>query len=68
MKKEHACVECGRPLVADEVALARKLLDVEATEYYCLPCLAEFLDCERRDLEDKLQEFKEQGCTLFLGH
>ena len=50
----------------DEVALTLKLIDPEAVEYYCLPCMAEFLGCNEDDLKIKIQEFKEQGCSLFL--
>lgn len=43
-----------------------KLVDSEATDFYCLECLAEFIGCTVDDLKAKIQEFKEQGCTLFL--
>ena len=59
-------MDCGKQLSKDEIALTRKLIDDEAEEYYCLPCMAEFLGCSVDDLEIKIQEFKEQGCTLFL--
>ena len=35
-------------------------------DYYCLDCLAEYLECSIEDLKIKIQEFKEEGCTLFL--
>lgn len=38
----------------------------ENERYYCIGCLAEYLECTKNDLEIKIQEFKEQGCTLFL--
>ena len=66
MKKRVVCCECGNGLKKDEVALSKKLLGVETEDFYCLDCLADYLECSRTDLEIKIQEFKEQGCTLFL--
>lgn len=63
MKKQ--CCECQRKLVKDEIALSRKLLGINIEEYYCLQCLSEYLECALSDLQIKIQEFKEQGCSLF---
>ena len=62
MKK---CMICGKELKKDWIALHRKLLDLNAKEYYCIVCLADNFSCEVEDLEVKIEEFKEQGCTLF---
>lgn len=66
MSRRKECCDCGRALKKDEVALTRKLIDVDTEEFYCLDCLSEFLGCTVQDLKEKIQEFKEQGCTLFL--
>lgn len=66
MKEKKQCVECSKPLTKDEVALSQKMLGGDISDYYCIACLAEYLECNRDDLEVKIQEFKEQGCTLFL--
>jgi len=66
MRVKKICTECGKSLSRDEVAISQKLLGREITEFYCIDCLAEYLECDREDLEVKIQEFKEQGCTLFL--
>ena len=67
-KKKKVCCECDHPLKKDEVALSQKLLgcEDEAGELYCIHCLADYLECSIEDLEVKIQEFKEQGCNLFL--
>lgn len=65
MKKEKCC-ECGEILKKDEIALSQKLIDIETEEFYCISCLAEYIGCTMEDLKIKIQEFKEQGCTLFL--
>lgn len=66
MRKKIECCECGKSLVKDETALCKKLLGIDTEDYYCIDCLSEYLECTRTDLEIKIQEFKEQGCTLFL--
>jgi len=65
-RKQHFCIECGKKLKRDEVALCRKLISIDTEEFYCLDCFAEYLECDKADLQIKIQEFKEQGCTLFL--
>lgn len=50
----------------DEIALSRKLIDPDTEELYCITCMAENFGCTEEDLRAKIQEFKEQGCTLFL--
>lgn len=65
MKKKE-CKDCGVALTKDEIALYRKIIEKNAKEYLCLDCLSEMLGCSREDLEIKIDEFKEQGCTLFI--
>ncbi len=66
MKNKILCCDCKGILNKDEIALSRKLIDPDTIEYYCLSCMAESFGCSKEDLEVKIQEFKEQGCTLFL--
>ena len=66
MKKKNNCRECGKALTKDEAALCQKLIDIDTEEYYCISCLADYIGCTEQDLREKIQEFKEQGCTLFL--
>jgi len=66
MKVKKMCINCYKSLSKDEDALSKKLLGLEITEFYCIDCLAEYLECDRYDLEVKIDEFKEQGCALFL--
>ncbi len=66
MRVKKICTECKKSLSKDEVALSQKLLGREITEFYCIDCLAEYLECDHDDLEVKIEEFREQGCTLFL--
>lgn len=65
IRKKYCC-ECKRSLVKDEIALSQKFLGRDIDEFYCIDCLAVYLECPVMDLHTKILEFKEQGCTLFL--
>ena len=66
MKSKAKCIECERQLTKDEIALNKKLISPDTKEFRCLVCLSQSFGCEVEDLEVKIAEFKEQGCTLFL--
>ena len=56
MSKE--CIACGKKqLDKDTVGINKKLLGKDITNFYCMDCLD--------DLLDKIEEFKDEGCTLF---
>lgn len=59
------CVECAENLTKDEVALNKKLISKNTKEFLCLGCLSVFLNSDREILEDKIVQFKDEGCTLF---
>ncbi|MDD3412119.1 MAG: hypothetical protein PHY12_15045 [Eubacteriales bacterium] len=59
------CLTCGRALTRDEVALTRKLVNRGCTSFLCLRCMAARFDATEAQLRDKIQQFKEMGCTLF---
>ena len=63
---EKKCYVCGKsPLSKDEIGLTKKLIDKKTTNFYCLSCLAESLEVTEEELLVKIEEFKEEGCTLF---
>ena len=65
MQKKQ-CYVCGKaPLTKNEIGLTKKLIDIKAERYYCLSCLAEYLEVSEEELLAKVEEFKEEGCTLF---
>lgn len=66
MAKIIYCKDCGKELKKDEVGLHKKVIDANAKEFLCLHCMSEYLDCNIEDLLIKIEEFKEQGCTLFM--
>ena len=60
------CYVCGKnPLSKDEIGLTKKLIDKKSQIFYCLPCLADYLEATPDELLAKIEEFKEEGCTLF---
>lgn len=63
--KDKKCKLCNAELKKDWIALHKKLLDADAKNFYCIACLADTFGCEIEDLEIKIEEFKEEGCTLF---
>lgn len=59
------CYVCGKELSNNEIGLTKKLIDKKADKFYCLSCLAEYLEVTEEELLAKVEEFKEEGCTLF---
>ncbi len=56
---------CKEDLSKDEIGLSKKLIDKKTKKFYCLHCLAEYLEVTDDELRDKIEEFKNEGCTLF---
>ena len=60
------CYVCGKePLSKDEIGLTKKLIDRKAKSFYCISCLSEELDVTEEELLAKIEDFKNEGCTLF---
>ena len=54
------CVSCGKTgLVRNEIGINKKLLGEDIEKFYCLDCLAEYLEVTPQDILDKIEEFKE---------
>ena len=65
MAKRSKCYLCEDEVDKNAKGLNKKLLDMKATRFYCILCLANYLDVTAEELLAKIEEFKEQGCTLF---
>lgn len=63
IKKCYVCAKA--PLTKDEIGLTKKIIDRKATAFYCLSCLAEYLEVTEEELLAKIEDFKNEGCTLF---
>lgn len=72
LKKWGNCVEkkncyvCRKEALSkNEIGLTKKLLDKDSKRFYCLDCLADYLEVDTELILAKVEEFKEQGCKLF---
>lgn len=64
--KTQKCKVCFRShLTKDEIGINMKLLGPDIKAFFCIDCLANYLDCTVEELLDKIEEFKNEGCTLF---
>ena len=60
------CYICKCELKKDDIVLCKKLLGKNTKQFFCKEHLAEVLDVDEETLYEKLQQFKDEGCTLFL--
>ena len=65
MAKQTKCCLCETQPDKIAIGLTKKLLDKNSKRFYCLDCLANYLDVTTEELLAKVDEFKEQGCPLF---
>ncbi len=59
------CMQCGCALTSDDIAIHRKLISREATVYMCKDCLAHYFSVDISKVDEKIAQFKRQGCLLF---
>lgn len=60
------CVNCEQKVSKNEIGLNKKLISKNVKHYLCINCLAKYLDTTTDALNEKIEEFKEEGCTLFI--
>ena len=61
------CIICGKEnLDRDTIGINKKLLGESVANFYCMECLADYLGCTVDELLDKIEEFKEEGCNVFM--
>jgi len=59
------CRLCGASLSHDGVGLTKKLINRGAVEFLCYNCMAEHFAVTVDLLKEKVEQFREMGCTLF---
>ena len=65
-EKVEKCRICGKtPLNKNEIGLNKKLVHRELKEFFCIVCLADYFETTAEELQEKIEEFKRQGCALF---
>lgn len=57
-RAKRICCECKIALKKEEVALSKKLIDVDTEDFYCLDCLADYLECSTEDLKSRFENLK----------
>ena len=65
MGKRVKCSVCGTSLNKNEIGLNKKLIGITSDKLFCIECLSVYLDTTTEDLLDKIEDFKNEGCTLF---
>lgn len=64
---KYECVACGKDILdRDTVGINKKLLGIDVKNFYCIDCLADYLECTVDELLEKINEFKIEGCKLFM--
>ena len=60
------CQWCGDAIKEKDVyAINQKLLGEETVDFFCMDCLAEYCGCDKEMLIEKIEQFKQEGCSLF---
>ena len=56
------CVICGKEIREKNVlGINKKLLGEDIINFYCMDCLADYLDVTVDDLNEKIEEFKQEA-------
>ncbi|MGI6249657.1 MAG: hypothetical protein ACOYJX_09760 [Acutalibacteraceae bacterium] len=64
---ENECISCGVKIEEkDTFGINKKMLGRNINKYYCMDCLAVYLDTSVEDLLEMIEEFREAGCGLFV--
>ena len=60
------CISCGCLIdQRDIIGINKKLLGRKIMKFHCMECLALYLDTSVEDLLERIEEFKDAGCSLF---
>ncbi|MEY8319954.1 hypothetical protein AAK894_02610 [Lachnospiraceae bacterium 46-61] len=63
---KYECVACGKKkLNKNTIGINKKLRGNSIANFYCMDCLANYLDVTIEELFEKIEEFKQEGCKLF---
>ena len=60
------CVRCQAALTYNEIGACKKFINRGCREFFCKRCLAEKLNVTTELIDRKIEQFKMQGCTLFV--
>lgn len=60
------CPRCGKTLSTNEIGISLRLLGRDGSRLLCRECLAAELKVEPDVIDQKIRQFKNQGCPLFV--
>lgn len=60
------CMQCGKNLTFNEIGAYKKFVNRGSTQFLCKKCLAGKLGVTTERIDEKIEQFKQQGCTLFI--
>lgn len=60
------CMACRKELTQLDENAYRKFVNRGAGRFLCKSCLAEKLGVEEKLLDEKIEQFRRQGCSLFV--
>ena len=66
MRKKVNCSLCGGEVSKTARGLCLKLLGKKEKRLFCLDCLANHLDVSTDDLLQKAEDFRREGCKMFM--
>jgi len=65
--KQVNCAYCGKEkLSKNDIGLNKKLIHPQVEQMMCLTCMAEYFETTEEELVEMIEEFKRQGCALFV--
>ena len=59
-------MQCGKALTYNEIGAHKKFINRGARQFLCRNCLAASPNVEPELIDRKIEQFKLQGCTLFV--
>ncbi|MBQ3668512.1 MAG: DUF2197 domain-containing protein [Clostridia bacterium] len=60
------CAVCQKTLTRDEIGITKKLINRGAESFLCKECLARRFKIEVKDVDRLIENFRRDGCSLFL--
>jgi 3'-phosphoadenosine 5'-phosphosulfate sulfotransferase (PAPS reductase)/FAD synthetase len=59
------CMCCSKKLKKDDIALSMKYYGRQIEQFKCKKCIAKEFGITNKDIKEKIEEFKTDGCQLF---
>lgn len=60
------CQTCSKKLSTNEIGISLRLLGRDGRKLLCRECLAQDLKIDPALIDRKIEQFKSQGCPLFV--